>query len=1074
MSDAHLVRESVALAEDLARRAGALETRAERRKRRSLGRVVTDPDAIALTARLLDRSLRPSRPERAARLVADATSNRPPTLGVTRRALLGAFGAAWLLAPSTAMGLVRMRLRAETAGLVHDAGPAAVSSLLEAWHGTGVAVNLNPIGEAVLSDAEARTRFATLASVLADRRVDAVSVKASALTANMHPLAGRAVTTALVGTLRELYDLAGPRLVALDMEEFRDLEPTLAAFTTVMNEPRYLRRTHGIALQAYLPESGAALTELATLGARRLERGGAPIRVRIVKGANLAAERLDAALHGWAPAPLPDKAAVDANMKRLVGWALDPARVGIIVGVGSHNVFDVAFALTRARAYGTTERLTIEMLAGMADPLLRAVAEIAPSVLVYAPIAARDDFPAAVAYLVRRLAEQTSEGNFLRHAFSMSAGDHEWQRQRDGFRAACATAASEPAPRVPPRRSAPNRGPPAATDAHAPFANVADTDWTVAANRSRLAAALARATLPPLPPAAPLEAVDAAVVNARADPDGWADRPLRTRREALCRAAGLLERQRFDLLALMAFEANKPPREGDVEVSEAIDLCTYYARALDDLDGDPAVSMSPRGVVAVVPPWNFPLAIPLGGAVATLIGGNRVVLKPSPFTVRTALAGARALWDAGVPRSALTVVHTDPQVAAALTAHPDVDAVVFTGSTSTARRILQSRAGRHVVAEAGGKNAIVVTDAADRDLAIRDILTSAFSYSGQKCSAASLVVAEAAVFDDHAFRRRLVDAVATLRTGAAIDAATDIAPLVTDPNPALDGVYRRLDAGEWWALEPRTVGPGHRTPAVVWDVQAGSAAHVAELFGPVVGVMRVRDLDEAIAAVHTSGYGLMSGLQSLDEDEWRHWLAGIDAGNLYVNRPTTGAVVGRQPFGGWAMSGYGPGAKAGGRNYAAQLVRIVPTRPLVDVATYPSGTAPEPVENASIRGQANISRWLPATDVVLRHEVGDDPRVVAARLGAAATAGCRVDVSSPDTETIEALCARLDGVSRVVLCGSDVPDALGEQAARTWTWICSDAVTGTHRDLLPFLREQTVSVDLHRYGWVPPGVEVPL
>lgn len=975
------------------------------------------------------------------------------------------------------MALVRAGLRAETADLVGDADPDAVSALLSRHRERGVAVNLNPIGEAVVSDAEARSRFAAVAALLADARVDAVSVKASALRARMTPLDHEAVVRDLATALRSLYGLAGDRLVALDMEEYRDLEPTLEAFTSVMGEVRYRNRIHGIALQAYLPDSGAALTDLAQLGARRVDCGGAPVRVRLVKGANLGAERLDADLHGWPAAPFPDKDATDANMKRLVAWALDPARTGLHVGVGSHNVFDVAWALTVAGACGTTDCLTVEMLAGMADPLLRAVAEVAPAVLVYAPVAADADFLAAVAYLVRRLDEQTSEGNFLRASFSLAVGDAEWERQRDAFERACASAAAEPAPRSPSRRaSADPAERPAASEPSQPFTNVADTDWAVATNRRSLAAALAAAHLPPLPPPAPPEAALRAVADAAADADGWAQRSLAARREVLCRAAAILQRRRLDLVALMAVEAAKTPAEGDREVSEAVDACNYYARALDFLDSDPALVCEPRGVVAVVSPWNFPLAVPIGGVAAALVGGNRVVLKPSPHTVRTALAGATALWDAGVPPSALSVVHAGTATAAALTAADGVDAVVFTGSTNTAAAIVASRRGRTVFAETGGKNAIVVTDAADRDLAVRDVLTSAFSHSGQKCSAASFVVCEAPVFDDPAFRRRLVDAVASLRTGPATDAAVDVAPQVIDPNPALAALYSRLTPGEWWALEPRRLGPRHRTPGVVWDVQPGSAAHVAELFGPVVGVMRAADLDEAIALVNASGYGLTSGLQSLDEDEWGHWLAGVEAGNLYVNRPTTGAIVGRQPFGGWRLSGFGPGAKAGGRHYASQLV-TVRAAPGHETGTRPAWQRPFTemlIENAGIPGQANLTRWLPAPGVVVRFEEADNPAVLEHRLRAAAAVGCGVDVSRGAHEPVEVLCARLGNVSRLVMCGPAVPPALADAAARSWTSVCTDAPTGTELDQLAFVREQTVSADLHRYGWLPPDARIPL
>jgi len=1072
MVDAALAGQAARLAETLARRAAELETRAERRRRRSMASLLADRDAVEMTVRLLDRALRPWDPERVAQLVSRQARGAPRSLGVTRRFLLDGFSRWWPVAPQTAVRLMKAGLRHETRSLILRGERRPLRRALSSEHRLGLEVNLNPIGEAVLSESEARRRLSMLEGALSDPLVDAVSVKISSVRAQIHPLAHEAVVDDICDVLRRLYDRAGPKLVALDMEEYRDLAPTLEAYSRVAREPGRDKRTHAIALQAYLPDSFAALQDLTELGNKRVEAGGVPLRVRIVKGANLGAERIESALHGWPQAPYTSKAEVDANAKRMLEWALDPSRAaGMDVGLGSHNVFDIAAALTIAAGAGTSDVLTIEMLRGMADPLMRAVAEIHPRVLVYSPTARDDDFLAAIAYLVRRLDEQSTPGNFLHDTFGLRVGDAAWTRQLSAFNASWTAAASVS---TEPRRALPADAPVAAADGSAPFSNVADTDWAVASNRRELHAALDGC--PPDATAAAAvsaEDVERAVAVAAADPDGWAQRPLSERRAVLLAAASELQRRRLALVALMAHETSKTPAEGDPEVSEAVDYAAYYARSLDAAEADDRVTLQPRGVVAVLPPWNFPLAIPLGGVCAGLIGGNRVVLKPSPLAARTALAGCEALWAAGVPASALQLVVTDTEGAALLAAHPDVDTVVFTGSTATAETILQSRPGRRFVAEAGGKNAMVVSATADRDLAIKDVLRSAFGHAGQKCSAASLVVCESEVFDDPSFRRRLAAAAATLRCGAATDPATDVAPLLTDPNRALRAVLDHPAHGEWWALRPRRLGERLWSPGVLWDVQPGSDAHMSELFGPVVGVMRARDLDDAVSLVNETGYGLTSGLESLDEDEWAQWADGVAAGNLYVNRPTTGAVVGRQPFGGWGRSGFGPGAKAGGPHYALQLCRVEAAGGGDPSRRYDETWAGRVEELSGLPGQANLFRYRPASRVVIRAEPTDDPAAVALRRRAAEAAGCDAELSTPDAEPLDRLCRRLGDVDRIVRCGPDAPRTLHAAAARTWTWVCCEPATGTELDMLPFVWEQSISVDYHRYGWVPPDPRLP-
>src|SRR5262244_312693 len=344
----------------------------------------------------------------------------------------------------------------------------------------------------------------------------------------------------------------------------------------------------------------------------------------------------------------------------------------------------------------------------------------------------------------------------------------------------------------------------------------------------------------------------------------------------------------------MIVDGAKTVPEADPEVSEAVDFARYYPRALeetrDELEG---AEMDPLGVVVVAPPWNFPLSIPASGVLAALTAGNAVLLKPAPEAVLVGWQLAQALWDAGVPMGALQFVPCpDDDVGQSLVTDPRVNAVILTGSAETARRFVAWRPGLRLFAETSGKNAMIVTALADRDQAIRDLVRSAFGHNGQKCSAASLAVCEAEVYDDADFRRQLHDAAASLAVGSVWERTSRITPLTQMPGAALRRALTVLDQGEEWLLEPRVAPDNPRlwSPGIKLGVRPGSFFHTTECFGPVLGLMRADDLDHAIDLANAQPFGLTSGIHSLDDREIERWTARIEAGNLYVNRPVTGAI----------------------------------------------------------------------------------------------------------------------------------------------------------------------------------------
>jgi RHH-type proline utilization regulon transcriptional repressor/proline dehydrogenase/delta 1-pyrroline-5-carboxylate dehydrogenase len=496
-----------------------------------------------------------------------------------------------------------------------------------------------------------------------------VSLKISSVVANLDVLAFDHSVDEISDRLRTLYRAAAvapATFVNLDMEEYRDLPLTLAAMTRVLDEPEFGGLAAGVVLQAYLPDSHVAGEWLCTWAAARHRRAGGTLKVRIVKGANLGMEKVEAEQHGWSPAPYSTKEEVDASFKRLVLHTLgDRWAAAVTVGFASHNLFDIAWALGLPPSQRA--RLEFEMLEGMAPAQARAVLAEAGSVLLYAPVVRRDDLPASIAYLTRRLDENTAPDNFMRALFTLRPGSPDWAAQRERFDAAVARidgVATTPRRQLP-RGATPGQSQPG-------FRNTADTDWALAANRAWLAEHMAAPDEAVPPPTPCAEAVDRSVLAARAAGLRWAATTSEERRTLLLAVADEMERSRGHTLALLARTACKTVAEGDPEVSEAIDFARYYAWCTHALDEriEQGREFTPHGVVLVAAPWNFPFAIPAGGVLAALAAGNAVILKPAPEVRAVGQELVEQMWRAGVPHDLLHYLPTDDdEVGAQLVTH---------------------------------------------------------------------------------------------------------------------------------------------------------------------------------------------------------------------------------------------------------------------------------------------------------------------------------------------------------------------------------------------------------------------
>lgn len=929
-----------------------------------LAGLLKDEVGLEFAIGFVDRVARPDDLGVAARNLEQLARRIPSFLPWPLRALIAVGGPLARLAPWPIVPIARRVLRGMVGHLVVDATPNRLGRTLERLQGEGDRLNINLLGEAVLGDAEADRRLAGITELVKRHDVDYVSVKVSAVVSQLNLWAFDETVERVVERLVPLYETAAlgvnPAFLTLDMEEFRDLDLTIEVFQRLLDRPALTHYEAGIVLQAYLPEALPALDRLTAWAQARRAAGGAGIKVRVVKGANLAMERVDAALHEWPVAVLPSKQASDANYKRVLEAALRPDRVDAVrIGLAGHNLFDIAWAWLLAEARGVSQSVEVEMLLGMAPDQAEAVRRTVGHLLLYTPVVHPRDFESAISYLIRRLEENASSENFLSGVFELTRDAAIFEREEQRFRDSLAALREAPAAPEPHRvQNRLTEQPLTASEAlpepggvRTGFENTPDTDPSLPGNREWGRAILQRAQTSTRGQALVdvsgiaegpigIAAVERIVAETRQAGADWAARSVGERAGILHHCGRMLAARRADLLEVMAAEAGKTLAEGDSEVSEAIDFAHYYAESARDAARIDDATFTPVRLTVVAPPWNFPVAIAAGGVLAALAAGSAVIIKPAPQVRRSAAVMVEALWDAGVPREVLRFVDApENEVGRALIAHPAVDRLVLTGAWQTAALFRSWRPELPLLAETSGKNAIVITPSADIDLAVADLVRSAFGHAGQKCSAASLAILVGSVASSARFERQLVDAVRTLRVGPALEATSVVGPLIERASGRLLSALTTLDEGEEWLIEPRALDASGSvwSPGVRRGVVAGSAFHTTEYFGPVLGLMRARDLDEALDLQNGVAYGLTAGLHSLDVDEVEYWLENVEAGNLYVNRGITGAIVRRQPFGGWKRSSVGGSTKAGGPSYVMGFGTFSPV-------------ARSPKQNLSLRG----------------------------------------------------------------------------------------------------------------------------
>ena len=1094
-----------------------------------LADLLRDEDGVAFTMDFVDRVMRPEDDKVAADALKAMTQKFDPAfLGRFNGLLVGMGGFFGPILPNLVMPLARLRMRQMVGHLVLDAESDKLNKTLAKAAESGEQLNLNLLGEAVLGEDEARSRAERTLTLIRNPQVTYVSVKASSMVAQLNPWDIEGSLKRLKERLLPLYDEAAKRspnvFINLDMEEYHDLHLTIRLFKELLSDPKFKDLEAGIVLQAYLPDTFDCLVDLADFALERVAQGGAPIKIRFVKGANLSMEHVQGEVHGWPVATYLSKDEVDANYYRLLDYILRPKfQDAVRIGVATHNLFTAGLAYELGKKRGVLSMMDSEMLQGMSPSQQAAVREMFGRQILYTPVVHMEDFDVAVSYLVRRLEENSAEQNFLYALFAPDVADTEGltplQKQEKVFREAVANRWEVFAgPRRQQDRLEEEGGRQAAQTGR--FINEPDTDPALEDNRQWALEALA--TNPGEHGVS--EITDTATVNqavgkARELGAQWAARSGDERAEVLEAIGDEIARNRGKLVSVAAHEANKTVTQTDPEISEAIDFCVYYAHSARLLDSARS-TFTPHRVTVVTPPWNFPIAIPTGGMMAALAAGSAVIIKPAPQVVHCAKTVVDAIHQVleakGLDKDLVQLVYTDEGDAGkALMSHADVDNVILTGASDTGQLFRSWRPEMNLSAETSGKNALIITPAADPDLAIADLYDSAFGHAGQKCSAASLVIFVGAAGKSDRLRNQLLDAVRTLKVGPGFEIDTTMNGLVEAPSEKLLRGLTQLDPGENWLIKPEKLNEEGTlwSPGVRDNVQPGSWYHLNECFGPVLGIMHAETLEEAIEWQNSTGYGLTGGIHSLDDEELRYWIDHVEVGNAYVNRGITGAIVQRQSFGGWKKSVMGPGAKAGGPNYVAQLgswedgelspvdVDIAPQittwlrglTSLSDADTTWLWRAAEldqlawqsefgrEHDRTGLIAEANIFRYRPLLDVLrIRISDGYQLRDVMRQQLAAFTTGTEIRFSAPEHIAAELSAAGITATvqdtaefaaevehaesARIRALGEVEPEVYEAAVKSNSVVLAQPVLADGRRELLPYLLEQAVTVTMHRFG----------
>ena len=955
-----------------------------------------------------------------------------------------------------AVPIIKWRLRRDTSRVIINAARPSLTEHLATRFKDDIGQNVNLLGEVVLGEAEADKRYYSYFDALKEPDINYISVKISGIYAQTHALNYKECYPELIKRISALYQAAidhpytdangvtKPKFINLDMEEYKDAHLTMRVFKDVLSLPQFKSYEAGIVVQAYLPDAEGFQNELLEFARQRVAEGGSPIKMRIVKGCNLDMENIVSDLRGWPNPVRKSKTEVDANYLHLIERGLKPENARVRhIGMASHNLFTISYAYLLTQMYQTPKDcFCFEMLEGMANHVWRAQKKLGNHVILYTPVVKKENFLNAISYLVRRMDENTAPDNFLTHSFSLKPDSKEWHElQRQFTEAYNMKDHLDHTPTRTQDRNQPYVGP----ESQDVFVNEPDTDFDRECNQRWVEkifekwGSKSRIVNDEVETAQPLSSIK--------DGDG-----------SLFAVANRLGELRADLCGCMCASLGKTIEDADAEVTAAMDYCRYYAVGIHQFKELGDIEMKPRGALSYKATWNAACAAPVGFIAAALGTGNTCTLSADAPAFPVVRLIVRAFYDAGYPKDSIQLNEIPvPEV------YPE-----------------------------GHKNAIILTAKGDRCHAIMNACHSSFRGAGQGVSACSLLLVERSVYESEDFMEKLKDCASSLMCGPVWNAGNIVGPMITNQNERQQRALQ-LDEGERWLVAPEFVDDERfilRPTVKLQDlVRPNSYTFRTPLCAPLLTVAPFDTLEEAVALVNSLG-SITSGLQSLDEQEQRYWKEHVQVGNLYINRGITGAVVGRQPFGGMK------GLASGGSNYLMQFV-VINDKPGTSTSFHESYAEWYEREfrharnlRPDIRGEQNILRYLP-----LRHGgmalrlFGDETlEHVQMVVEAAETVGTKLTVSFDEShpiasqftksascemevESLNDFCAHIKKYESIRVISDNVLAQLTEAAAAAGKPLVQAAPVSDGRiELIYYLQEQSISNEYHRYG---SQIEVP-
>lgn len=1008
--------------------------------------------------------------------------------------------------------------------------------------------NIAYVNEEAIGENDVNEYLEDYLTFISNPAVDCLSIKISAISSKIKINAWEYSLDKICQNLRKIYSAAkaNSKFINLDMESYKYLHFTVAAFKTVLEEKEFLDFSAGITLQAYLPDSYAIEQNLINFAKERVEKGGAPIKINIVKGSYLSYEQVIASQKGWPQAPFLTKNSTDANFKKMMRLALvkENAKAAHVT-ISTHNIFDISYALVLRSANEVEPFVDFQILEGRIALTRRVLKSILKEQFrIYFPIINLDQFSNAVYFLQRRLEENIGSDSFLKFVSEITPNTPLWSTFETQFLQSFDEIESISST---PRRSFNSKMP--TLEVYEGFENESDTDFNAPSSMMWQKEIIEKwkdqkhAKIPLviggneiytdeikfnfcpiyLSPiysysVADKKMFDLAITKAKEAEANWESVPLEEKKQYLENAAQIFREKRKDLIGSAMVDVSKTLKEVDHEVSSSIDLLEYYLNRISKLVKMKDVDPKPKGTILIASSRAFPLSTSTGKIISALLTGNTVIFKPSPDTVLSAWHLVNIFWKGGIPKTVLQFVNCCDETFETFLKDERISLLLVSAASDTVDKFLKINPNLNINATSEGKNTIIITAAADRLLAIKNLVKSAFTFSGQKYSSASIAILEEEVYDDPSFMKNLLDATLNLDIGSIYDFHTDVGPLMRKPTGKVLEALTTLEEGEEWLLKPKAdpTNPFLWSCGIKLGVKITSLLYKKFLPCPLLGIMKAANLQEAISLANGVEYGLTAGLESLDEEQHILWKKSIEAGTLYINRPIIKAVIRRQPFGGCKRSSFGKNFKVGGPNYLLPCinpkeVELPKERKAVNEKVNKLSSFVESlnfskeereiwhcsIENYAfwwqkmsvfrdpikILGQDNFFGYLPLKVLIFRVNQKDNFLDVFRICAAALTCSCPLELSFDSRhflinlnkiinlikvtdESDEQFLQKVEkGLVRRVRVASKPSKELIIAARNKRCFIDDSKVLSNGRyELLNYLRELSISYDYHRFG----------